>query len=291
MGCMQCRHRRTAAPLTAAALGLLLSGCDPQFTADLATDPPADPDITAVQVNVRGLEFRQADGGNPTLEFRSGERVDLLELWGRGEPLRLFTDEELPAGQYTGVRLLFDDEVDRNLVAKREGDFPLVLADGNFAAIDFTVTEDEDSEEIFTLMLDLRQSLDFDETVEEYTLVPKLRAVLTQDAARIEGDVTFSCPTGTSLSTGGAVYAYQGQDVQPDDLDGVSPEPLATTRVLDPLLTRPRYELRFLPAGDYTVALTCRGDEDLLGVDDSLDFRVTRNAQVDDGEVLERNLE
>ena len=77
----------------------------------------------------------------------------------------------------------------------------------------------------------------------------------------------------------------------PDDLDGLSPEPLATTRVGEPLSAQPRYELRFLPAGDYTLALTCRGDEDLLGVDDNLDFGVTLDAQVEAGEVLERSLE
>jgi hypothetical protein len=288
---MQYTHRRTAASLTAAALGLLLGGCDPQFTADLATEPPADPDISAVYVNLRGLEFRQSDGGSPTLEFRSGERVDLLELWNSREPLRLFTDEELPAGEYTGVRLLFDDDEDRNLVATPDGDFPVVLEEGDFAAVDFTVEEEEDSEEALTLVLDLRQSLSFDEATEEYTLAAQLRSVGTEDAARIEGSVTISCPTGTSLGTGGAVYAFQGKDVQPDDVDGVTPEPLATTRVVDALLVRPRYELQFLPAGDYTLALTCGGDEDLLGSDDSLDFRVTRNAQVDDGEVLERDLE
>jgi hypothetical protein len=284
-------NRPAAAPLGLAALGLLLSGCDPQFTADLTTDPPANPDITAVQVNLRGLEFRQADGDRPTLEFRSGEVVDLLKLWSDPEPLRLFTDEELPAGQYTGVRLLFDGDVDQNVVATLENDFPLVLEDGDFAAIDFKVEEDGDKQEAFTLMLDLRKSLRFDGTDEEYTLVPRLRAVRTEDAARIEGDVTFSCPTGTSLGTGGAVYAFQGQDVQPDDLDGLTPEPLATTRVVESLSVLPRYELRFLPAGEYTLALTCRGDEDLLGVDDSLDFGVIRDVQVDDGEVLERSLE
>jgi hypothetical protein len=71
----------------------------------------------------------------------------------------------------------------------------------------------------------------------------------------------------------------------------LTPEPLATTRVDDSLSAQPRYQLRFLPAGDYTLALTCRGDEDVLGVDDNLDFGVTRNAQVDDGELLERSLE
>jgi hypothetical protein len=284
-------NRPAAAPLTVAVLGLLLSGCDPQFTADLTTDPPADPDITAVQVNLRGLEFRQSDGSLPTLEFRSGERVDLLKLWSDREPMRLFTDEELPAGQYTGVRLLFDEDVDQNIVATQEGDFPLVLEDGDFAAVDFRVDEDDNDEEALTLMLDLRQSLRFGETDEEYTLAPRLRAVRTADAARIEGDITFSCPSGTSLSTGGAVYAFEGQDVEPDDLDGLAPEPLATTRVDDTLTLQPRYELRFLPAGDYTLALTCRGDEDLLGVDDNLDFGVTLDAQVEDGEVLERSLD
>jgi hypothetical protein len=284
-------NRPTAAPVTVAALGLLLSGCDPQFTADLTTDPPADPDITAVQVNLRGLEFRQADGSLPTLEFRSGERVDLLKLWSDREPMRLFTDEELPAGQYTGVRLLFDEDVDQNIVATQESDFPLVLEDGDFAAVDFKIDEDDNDEEALTLMLDLRQSLRFDGTDEEYTLAPRLRAVRTADAARIEGDVTFSCPTGTSLSTGGAVYAFKGQNVEPDDLDGLAPEPLATTRVDDTLNLRPRYELRFLPAGDYTLALTCRGDEDLLGVDDNLDFGVTLDAQVEAGEVLELSLD
>jgi len=288
---MHHQDRPTAAPLAFAAMGLLLSGCDPQFTADLTTDPPADPGITAVQVNLRGLEFRRADGANPTLEFRSGERVDLLKLRSDPEPLRLFTDEELPVGQYTGVRLLFDDDVDQNLVATQEGDFPLVLEDGDFAAVDFKVEEDDDNEEAFTLMLDLRQSLSFDGTDEEYTLEPRLRTVRTKDAARIEGDVTFSCPTGTSLTMGGAVYAFEGQDVPPDDLDGLTPEPLATTRVDYTLTLQPRYELRFLPAGDYTLALTCRGDEDLLGVDDSLDFGVSLDAQVDAGEVLERSLE
>lgn len=284
-------NRPTAGPFTVAVLGLLLSGCDPQFTADLTTDPPADPDITAVQVNLRGLEFRQAGGERPTLEFRSGERVDLLKLWSDREPLRLFTDEELPAGQYTGVRLLFDDDVDQNVVATLESEFPLVLEEGDFAAVDFKVEEDDDNEEAFTLMLDLRQSLRFDGTDEEYTLAPQLRAVRTEDAARIEGDVTFSCPTGTSLGTGGAVYAFQGRDVQPDDLDGLTPEPLATTRVDYSLPAQPRYELRFLPAGNYTLALTCRGDEDLLGIDDSLDFGVTLDAEVDDGELLERSLD
>jgi hypothetical protein len=271
------------------ALGLVLGGCDVRFTADLGTDAPADPDISSVEANVLGLEFRRDDGTNVTLEFRTGEVIDLVDLQD-GDPLRLFTDEELPAGRYTGVRLLFDEDEDDNAVRVGNDQYPLVLADVEFAAVDFLVEDEERSQEKLTLMLDLRQSLSFDESSAEYTLAPRLRAIRTDDAARIEGTVTVACPTGTSLAEGGAIYLFSGTNVQPDDLDGAGAEPLATTRVLDSVIARPRYALRFLPAGDYTLALTCTGDEDVLGVDDDLAFRNVTNVQLDVDDVLQRDL-
>ena len=277
---------RTA--LLIVALGLVLAGCDVRFTADLGTDAPADPDISGVEANLLGLDFRRDDGTGATLEFRSGELVDLIDLQD-GDPLRLFTNEELPAGRYTGVRLLFDEDEGDNAVTAGNDEFPLLLADGEFAAVDFLVEDEERGEEKLTLMLDLRQSLSFDEASAEYTLEPRLRAIRTDDAARIEGTVTVVCPAGTALATGGAVYLYSGADVQPDDLDGAGVEPLATTRVVDPVIASPRYALRFLPAGDYTLALTCVGNEDGLGVDDDLAFRNVTNVQIDTDDVLQLN--
>lgn len=273
------------------ALGLLLGGCDTAtFTADLASESPADSEITGVQLNLLGLEFRRADGTVTSLEFSTGETVDLLDLRD-GDPLRLFTDEELPVGQYVGVRLLFDEDQDESVVQNGDREFPVLLAEGAFATVDFAVEEEERSREALTLMLDLRQSLAFDESDDEYSLTPRLRAVRTDDAARIEGAVTTACPAGTSLSTGGAVYLFSGSDAQVDDLDGIGAEPVATTRVLAAGLGGFRYALRFLPSGDYTLALTCRGDQDLLGVSDALGFGNVRNASVDDGEVLQRSLD
>jgi len=286
---MQLELGRIRAALLVIALGLVLGGCDVRFTADLGTDAPADPDISSVEAKVLGLDFRRDDGTNVTLEFRTGEVIDLIDLQD-GDPLRLFTDEELPAGRYTGVRLLFDDDEDDNAVRAGNDEYPLLLADGEFAAVDFLVEDEERSLEKLTLMLDLRQSLSFDEASAEYTLAPRLRALPTDDAARIEGIVTVACPAGTSLATGGAVYLFSGADVQPDDLDGAGAEPLATTRVLDPVIARPQYALRFLPAGDYTLALTCKGDEDVLGGDDDLAFRNVTNVEVDSDDVLQRDL-
>ena len=204
--------------------------------------------------------------------------------------MRLFTDESLPEGSYTGVRLLFDEDEDQNVVTTGAGEFPLLLAEGDFAAIDFTVEEDDRSEQSITLVADLRQSLSFDEDTDEYTLTPRLRAVTTDDGARIEGVVTVTCPTGTALITGGAVYLFSGPDVEPDDLDGADAEPFATTRVLESTTGGFRFALSMLPAGEYTLALTCRGNEDLLGVDDTLDFVNIVNVEVEAGDVRQLDL-
>jgi hypothetical protein len=284
---IRCGRRRVFS--TAIAVGLLLAGCEGRFSADLATDPPADPQINQVQVNLLGLELRKSDGATAALEFRAGEPVDLLDL-REGAPMRLFTGEELPAGQYTGVRLLFDQGVDASVVSTNGDVFPLLLSDGSFAPVDFTVEDDESSRELLTLTLDLRQSLRFDDVDEEYTLTPLLRTVRTDEAAQLEGGVTVSCPVGTSLILGGAVYAFAGADVTPDDLDGAAAEPHATTSVvLDPDSGQFSYALRFLPAGDYTLALSCSGNEDVLGADDDLEFGDAQSVSIGAGDVLQRN--
>ena len=274
--------------VAAALLGLLLGGCDGTLTADLATDPPADTSIRSVQVNLRGLDLRKSDGTSATLEFRSGELVDLLDLRD-GDPMRLFTNEGLPVGSYTGVRLLFDEDEGENAVTDSDGDVPLVLAEGAYATVDFSVEDQQSSTEKLSLMLDLRQSLSYEKARNEYTLTPALRSVSTDDAARIEGVVTVVCPLGTLLVPGEAVYLFTGKDVSPDDLDSAGVEPFATTRVERSATTALVYSLRFLPAGDYTLALTCNGDEDELGVDDDLRFRNVSNVSVDRGEVVLRN--
>ena len=287
---MLSRNCRKRSSWTGIALALLLGGCEARFTADLGTDAPADPGIAGVQVNLLGLEFRKDDGNSTTLEFRSGELVDLLDLQDLN-PLRLFTDEQLPAGQYTGVRLRFDSDEDANVVTTGTDEFPLLLVEGDFAEVDFKVEDEERSEETLTLMLDLRQSLVFDDSDDEYTLTPRLRAVDTGDAARIEGSVTTICPLGTSLLTGGAVYLFSGEDVEPDDLDRVDAEPFATTRVVNRGTGVLQYALRFLPAGTYTLALTCNGDDDALGVNDEVDFLDERNVELDADDLQQQNFE
>jgi len=288
---MQRRFQRIRTGLAVAALALLLGGCDAAWiTVDLGTDPPADPEISAVRANLLGLEFRKGDSTTTTLEFTDGEIVDLLDLRD-ADPLRLFTNEELPVGTYTGVRLLFDADQEQSKVTTSGGDSRMRLAAGAFAAVSFTVEDEKESREDFTLVLDLRQSLRFDEDTDRYTLTPALRSVRTEDAARIEGNVAVVCPAGTVLPDRGAIYLYSGRNVQPDDLDGADAEPFATTGVTDSGTAAFQYALRFLPAGNYTLAFTCRGDEEVPGSSENLDFRNVENVAIEAGDVLQRNLD
>lgn len=284
-----------ASRFTAAAamtwIALLLTGCEGTFTADLSVGAPADPDIAEVRATLRGLEFETSGGGTKTLDFRDGELVDLLE-YADGSPLRLFTDEPLPDADYTGVRLLFENDTDVTVVDAAGGEFNGQLVQGDFADLSFSVQEDERSQESFVLTLDLRRSLAFDEGTGEYTLEPVLLAVETDKAASVGGLVDLDCPTGNTAARNGAVYAYAGRDVVADDADGAGVEPIASARIESPVgtVTR-RYELRYLPPGEYTLAPTCRADEDEPGTNDALEFGPTVNVRLEAGEAAALDLD
>jgi len=271
------------------ALLALLAGCEGSVTMDLATELPADPNITQVTTNIRGLEFTTS-GGNKTLEFRGSEQVNLLDLSDDNGVLRLFTDEQLSDGNYTGVRLLFDENLANDtFVSTSAGQrFSLNLANGDFAGLSFSIEDNERSSDSFTLVLDLRKSLTFDNRTAEYTLTPSMRTVATARASRIEGIVNVACPAGQSLARG-AVYLFQGRDVTPDDIDSSGVEPFATSPIFNSGNSF-FYTLTFLPAGDYTLALTCLGNDDNPSTNEDLQFRNVVNVRLGDGETLTLNL-
>ncbi len=279
--------------ITTIAIATLLAGCDGVFTVDLGTAPPADPAIADVQANLLGVELRKADSAVTTLEFRDSEPVDLRDLATASTPLRLFTSETLPSGVYTGIRLLFDTGVDAKVVDTAGATFPMRLAAGNFAEMDFSVEEDKRSTETLSLTLDLRQSLAFDVATDEYTFTPVLRSVRTADAAEVSGTVSVACPAGSTMLEDGAVYLYRGKNVDPDDLDGAGAEPFATTRIVQDLSSGGalNYALRLLPAADYTLALTCQGNADALGASNELVFSNAQNISLGDGEAMRLDLD
>lgn len=275
---------------SAAMSAILLAGCEGQVTVDLISAPPADPEVQQVAVTLAGVEFRRSGGDTRRLEFTEPELIDLMEVVD-GDAFRLFTDEELPEGTYTGIRLILEDD-DNGFVTLLEGtEFPLVPAEGDYADVSFSIEDDEDSDESFTLTLELRQSLRFDDEQDEYSLVPVLRAVSSGEAGQISGAITAACPQGDSLLEGGAVYLFTGRDITPDDVDGTEPEPFASAIAdLDTAGTF-GYFLDALLAGDYTIALTCQGHEDDPTANDDLRFVGIANLELERRESLLHDIE
>lgn len=268
------------------ALGLLgtvaLVGCEGTVTVDMGTMTAADPEISEVTVELNGVEL-EGSGGGQTITFDEPVRMNLLEFVD-GNLFRLFTDEELPDGRYTGARLLFDpdDEEDDAVTLFNGAGFELNVAEGVVADVAFTVDKDSSSDDNIVLQLDVRQSLSFDDATDVYTLTPVVRGVRTEDSGDIFGQVTRSCPSSSPLDRGGAVYLFTGRDITPDDRDGAGEEPYLTTRVLieGGVQAPPEFILNFIPEGDYTIAFTCNGDEDDAATSDDIRFEDVANIEV-----------
>lgn len=275
----------------AALSAFLLVGCEGQVTVDLMSAPPADPQVQEVVVTLAGVEFRRSGGDTRRLEFTEPELVDLMEV-ADGDAFRLFTDEELPEGTYTGIRLILEDD-DNGFVTLLNGtEFPLIAAEGEYAEINFSIEDDEDSDEFLTLTIELRQSLRFEDDQDEYSLVPVLRSVSSDDAGQISGVIAAACPQGGSLLEGGAVYLFRGRDVTPDDVDGAAPEPYASAvAVLDTAGATFGYFLDAVPAGEYTIALTCEGHEDDPTANDDLRFVGVASIELERRESLLHDIE
>ena len=279
--------------LGALTLLALLAGCEGNVTVDMSTDLPADPNVNQVVANIRGLEFT-GSSGTKKLEFTDPQPLDFMDYSQDNNAFRLFTSEKLPEGSYTGVRLLLDvDQDDDEAFVSVSGvtsPFPLNIVQGDYASISFKFEDRENSRESFTLMLDLRQSLSFNDSTDQYTFTPVLRALRNKDIGSIQGTLTVSCPVGDSLVEG-AVYLFQGEDITPDDLDGSGVEPFATSPVFSNNNNGPfSYALRVLPEGKYTMAVTCIGNDDDPATNEDLEFRNIVNVELDRNEKLTRNL-
>lgn len=282
-------HRRHFLPgLVLIALGL--AGCQGQVSVDLTTEKPADPAIRQVVAGLAGLQFGKSDGSTEDLEFATSESVNFNGF--QGSLLTLFTDEPLPEGTYTGVRLLFDtDSSGRFVTDSLARSYDLLLVAGDYADFDFVVEKDKSARREITLTLDLRQSLSLDSGTGVFTLTPVLRSVVTEDAAVVAGTVAVTCDAGTSLAQGGAVYLFRGLNVVPDDRGGAGDPPYATGALTFSTLTGQfSYRLLDLPAGDYTLTATCDGTLEDPATNDALVFRGTVNVKAIANDVVSVDL-
>lgn len=249
------------------------------------------------------MSLKPADGDWVEFTFDEPKSLNLLE-YQDGLSAPLITDEEVPAGQYSELRLNInvedsdtdDDSLsDSYVITEDAPDDHKTLAvpssvlklKGNFLVAADTTTD-------FTIDFDVRKSLvdPQGESLADYLLKPSLRLVNNLQVGSINGEVDYLLIQQTRLDDdqaandcadnyAGSVYVFEGPDIEPTDINVNSED-------VQPLMAVPvsnedrsglyTYSAAFLPAGDYTISYSCQLDDN--EIDDALDFQGTQNVTV-----------
>ena len=253
------------------------------------TDAPVDL-ASEVVVEFTGVELKPRDGAAFSIDF-APKRLDLLALQGTNRAL-LLDGETVPAGAYEWMRLKV--KADPNV----GGDSYLRLTQGGEQCELRIPSGDETGLKLvrgftvgvgsvtdFTIDFDLRKSVvapPGQKTVlascgsQAYLLKPALRVVDSLHVGAIAGAVDAGliqgqCASSTEAPYPGNVYLFgpvgSGNTGTPDDYDDVGSDPDGADAVASAKVNPDtfRYEIGFVPAGEYRLAYTC--DLDDPGVD------------------------
>lgn len=279
---------------TICCLGLL-SACGGSSTDSTAgrmtlniTDAPVD-HADAVVVQFSSVTLRPVAGDEIVFDFSAEPKtIDLLALQGMASQ-PLIEDEAIPAGDYNQIRLgvnaEFDDEYDSYITidgVQHELRVPSGSQNGLKLNTPFSVAAGtdgisvDDDLSVYTIDFDLRKSIVDPVGQDGYFLKPVLRLVQNVDTGSlsglIDGDLLIAehCTDDDPL-TGNAVYVYSGENIIADDIDEQDAEPVTTALVaFDESEGSFSYEIGYLSAGTYTVALTCNADLETEADDSNL---------------------
>jgi hypothetical protein len=271
-----------AGRLPLAAALALLGGCEAKLTVDLTDGPIETAD--EVVLDVTRVALQTEDGDVVTLALDDDAPIDLL-LFQKGETYRLVDNRDLDTGRYTGIALDFgpDSFVTRDDGTEIEVNTPTTR---DFAPIDLDI-EDLDEERL-VLDLSLRFSL-VDTGSGSYDLEPVWRGVRPGETGEISGAVATAfvestgCQAGRPAAEGVAVYLFEGAGATPNDYAGQASLIDAASVAFDTAAGEYRYSLHFVPAGDYTLALTCQADADDPAADDTVAFDADADVTVPAG--------
>ena len=258
---------------------LLPAGCQSQLSVDLAV---ADREgIASVDVDIRGVELIDTRGRLHRLDMdqpAAGHHTVNLRDYTQGRSLPLLHNAALPAGDYDGVRLLFDENGAPPRVRLGDGrELPLRVDNvrSRYADLDFKATRGKPGRLLATL--DLRFSLHPEHEGLAYRLDPQLRAVDAQRAQRVTGVLppteveSVACRKNRGSGTGVAAYLYSADSRRQRDFVADRIGPIAST----PALRRNGgwiFAFDGLSPGVYTVAWTCEADAEQPQRSDAIRF-------------------
>lgn len=218
--------------------------------------------------------------------------VNLLSLQGANAEA-LVSGAEVPAGNYGQMRLEFSEAgsfIELDDGTKR----PLDVPSGKLRLDGVTLTANQTFN--YTLEFDLRRAVIAPPGRNSYLLKPRgLRLVNNALVGHIEGEVAESLLMNSLCSVApedisvpvAAVYIYQGHDLTQDNLtdNNESESSYASISVFfDGASTYP-FEIGYIEAGDYSIALTCDTNDDPEAVDD-LTFEYVENITIEANSTL-----
>ncbi|MGF1753038.1 DUF4382 domain-containing protein [Vibrio makurazakiensis] len=248
------------------------------------SDSPVD-DASSVTIGFAQVELVDSEGNStyfdvtPTNPNRDYEQIDLLDYQGAQSAL-IINSQAIPVGVYQNLILHISNESGVNFVDDLTGTNNLKQPSNKLRLGSFEVTSE--ATQAFTIEFDLRKALVMrgnQGNNNGYILKPNGVSILNNStAASLSGNVDqnlFTADVSCSVSTSNMIYLYSGLgltvsdlidlvDTEDEEFDTNAPvpananQPYASTEVAD----NGDYTFGFLPAGDYTVAFTCNGDND-----------------------------
>lgn len=273
-------------------MALCLSACGKGELNLAIADAPVD-EASAVVIEIAGVEFQPVDGNSETIDFSNPISINLLD-YANGGSASLLAGELLDAGDYSWMRLIVNAEpgVRDSYVIVNGSEFELTITTDAQAGLTinrtFNISHTETGS--LTIDFDLRKSVLEPLSGEtDYRLRPALRWVDNAKQGTLNGVVDPSviaseCTAGDKA----AVYVFSSDVTQPDDVDGIAPDPITSAMV--PLDGVYAYTAAFLEAGDYKVAFTCDAAADQPDTNDAgVAFTGLAAVSINAGEITTHN--
>lgn len=285
----------TAAVMATALTGCLSSGSSSDGTGSMSldvTDAPVD-NLSEVVITFTGVTLQPADGERFRIDFEEPKTLKMLELT-RGDSANLFSDEEVPAGDYSFLLLHVSDDknatemyvVEDSSTAQQ----PLTVPSNQGLRLVSGFTVPQGGSADFTVDFDMRKAIVKPVGQDAYKLRPALRIIDNTEVGSVSGEIGQTlwndCAEVTDYA--GLVYLYEGHDRTPvdfflneDGTDAREEQPLIAGDVVSEGSDPYNYKISFLEEGNYTIAYSCDIDDTDADDTDTMTFVATRNITID----------
>jgi len=218
--------------------------------------------------------------------------IDLKKYTG-SDSITLVDGISIEAGDYTQLSLIMS-EGSYGIDAQTSEKISISVPSNKLKLDGFTATLGGSVD--FTLEFDLNKAMTNPVGQAGYFLKPRgVRLVNNNEVGNIEGTVSETLliegpctPLSDSSVSVASVYIYEGVDVAIDALEDNGGDengslPYTSTAVIfDSEQTSYNFEIGFIKAGDYTIAVTC-DSEDAPEVDEDIRFISSQNIKVSAG--------